>query len=157
MKKYTDTELLNVLLPMLNFSTNIYEVHSNPVKFQILRGPSCSSERDFIIALQNRIDEITKMADVRVTDQGADDCEETEDIDSNDNEVMKDEECQDNDADSMCCDCVEATYSSKEYYDLKKECIEKDHEIWKLKRTVEALEYLIYNCIPKDDRRKYYN
>ena len=66
------------------------------------------------------------------------------------------DECQDSCADSMCGEC-EATYSSKEYYELKKECIEKDHKIFLLQRKVEALEYLIYNCIPKDDRRKYYN
>lgn len=56
-----------------------------------------------------------------------------------------------------CCGDCEATYSSREYNELEKECIEKDHEITLLKRKVEALEYLIYNCIPKDDRRKYYN
>lgn len=54
-----------------------------------------------------------------------------------------------------CCQdaCCEATYSSKEYHKVIKECIEKDHEIFLLKRTVEALEYALYNCIPKDDRR----
>lgn len=41
--------------------------------------------------------------------------------------------------------------------DWKVRCIELEHEKWILQRKVEALEYLIYNCIPKDDRRKYYN
>lgn len=77
--------------------------------------------------------------------------------DANSNEDVNDGECQDACADSMCCDCAEQTYSSREYHELKKECIEKDHEIFLLKRKVEALEYLIYNCIPKDDRRKSYN
>ena len=79
--------------------------------------------------------------------------EDTNCSDANDNEDVNGDECQDSCADSMCCDCEEQTYSSKEYYDLKTECIEKDHEITLLKRKVEALEYLIYNCIPKDDRR----
>lgn len=67
------------------------------------------------------------------------------------------ENCEDKDIVCTNRDCAEQTYSSREYYELKKEIVEKDHEIWKLKRTVEALEYLIYNCIPKDDRRKSYN
>ena len=85
----------------------------------------------------------------------ADDWEIVEEKTIKEDEFMaKNKECQDSYVDSMCCDCVEeATYSSREYYDLKKECIEKDHEIFLLKRKVEALEYLIYNCIPKDDRR----
>ena len=75
--------------------------------------------------------------------------------DVDDNGDVNDDKCPDPDAcaDSMCCDCAERTYSFKEYYDLMEESLKKDHEIWKLKRTVEALEYLIYNCIPKDDRR----
>lgn len=137
--KYTDTELLNVLLPMLHFYTKTYKDCPDLVEFQILRGPICYGKKDFIAALQNRINELTKMADVRVTDTNADD--------SSSSEICED----------TCVnygDCEEQTYSSKEYYELKTECIEKDHEIYKLKRTVEALEYLIYNCIPKDDRRK---
>ena len=75
------------------------------------------------------------------------------DANDDDNEVMKDEECQDSCADSTCCDCAEQTYSSREYYELVKEGLKKDHEIILLKRKVEALEYLIYACIPPDDRR----
>lgn len=37
--------------------------------------------------------------------------------------------------------------------DWKARCIETEHENWILNRKIEALEYLIYNCIPKDDRR----
>lgn len=81
--------------------------------------------------------------------------------DNSSEKVCEDARCTDGSEDNECNnrwgDCVEATYSSKEYYKLKKECIEKDHEIFLLKRKVEALEYLIYNCIPKDDRRKSYN
>ena len=63
-------------------------------------------------------------------------------------------ECVDNNKNDCCQDtCAERTYSSKEYYDLMKEGLKKDHEIILLKRKVEALEYLIYACIPPDDRR----
>ena len=133
--KYTDTELLNVLLPMLRFYTKTYKDHPDLVEFQILTGPMCYSRKDFITALQNRINKLAKMADVRVTDTNTDD--------SSSSEIYEN-----------YGDCEEQAYSSKEYYDLKTECIEKDHEIYKLRRTVEALEYLIYNCIPKDYRRK---
>ena len=78
--------------------------------------------------------------------------EDTDCSDANGNEDVNDSECQDSCADSICCD-AEQTYSSKEYYYLMEAFIEKDHEITLLKRKVEALEYLIYNCIPKDDRR----
>lgn len=137
--KYTDTELLNVVLPMLHFYTKTYKDDPDLVEFQILKGPICYCRREFITALQKRINELAKMANARVTDTNADD--------SSSSEI-----CEDIGVD--CCDCEEATYSSREYHELKKECIEKDHEIYKLRRTVEALEYLIYNCIPKDDRRK---
>lgn len=137
--KYTDTGLLNVLLPMLRFYTKTYKDDPDLVEFQILKGPLCYGKKEFITALQKRISELTKMADARVTDTNV--------VDSSSSEIYED----------ICVDygdCEEQTYSSKEYYDLKTECIEKDHEIYKLRRTVEALEYLIYNCIPKDDRRK---
>ena len=137
--KYTDTELLNVVLPMLHFYTKTYKDDPDLVEFQILKGPICYCRREFITALQKRINELAKMANARVTDTNADD--------SSSSEI-----CEDIGVD--CYDCEEATYSSREYHELKKECIEKDHEIYKLRRTVEALEYLIYNCIPKDDRRK---
>lgn len=133
--KYTDTGLLNILLPMLHFYTKTDRDHPDLVEFQILKGPICYCRKEFITVVQKRINELTKMADVRVTDTNTDD--------SSSSEIYEN-----------YGDCEEQTYSSKEYYDLKTECIEKDHEIYKLRRTVEALEYLIYNCIPKDDRRK---
>ena len=133
--KYTDTGLLNILLPMLHFYTKTDRDHPDLVEFQILKGPICYCRKEFITAVQKKINELTKMADVRVTDTNTDD--------SSSSEIYEN-----------YGDCEEQTYSSKEYYDLKTECIEKDHEIYKLRRTVEALEYLIYNCIPKDDRRK---
>lgn len=133
--KYTDTGLLNILLPMLHFYTKTDRDHPDLVEFQILKGPICYCRKEFITAVQKKINELTKMADVRVTDTNTDD--------SSSSEIYEN-----------YGDCEEQTYSSKEYYELKTECIEKDHEIYKLRRTVEALEYLIYNCIPKDDRRK---
>lgn len=82
--------------------------------------------------------------------------DETRRVEKQDEDMCGDAEDKDIGCTNHCCgDCAEATYSSREYYELKKEIVEKDHEIWKLKRTIEALEYLIYNCIPKDDRRKY--
>ena len=124
--KYTDTELLNVVLPMLHFYTKTYKDDPNLVEFQILKGPFCYCRKEFITALQKRINELTKMADARVTDTNADD--------SSSPEIYED-----------YSECEEATYSSKEYRELKTECIEKDHEIYKLRRTVEALEYLMNN------------
>lgn len=120
---------------MLHFYTKTDRDHPDLVEFQILKGPICYCRKEFITAVQKKINELTKMADVRVTDTNTDD--------SSSSEIYEN-----------YGDCEEQTYSSKEYYDLKTECIEKDHEIYKLRRTVEALEYLIYNCIPKDDRRK---
>lgn len=141
-KEYTDTELLEKLLTKLNYSTITSEL-KDEVDFIINESFYKGVEKEFVGALQKKINELRKKA--------------TDCSDANDNEDVNDDECQDACADSMCCDYAERTYSSKEYYELKKECVEKDHEIWKLKRTVEALEYLIYNCIPKDDRRKSYN
>ena len=148
--KYTDTGLLNILLPMLHFYTKTDRDHPDIVEFQILKGPICYCRKEFITAVQKKINELTKMADVRVTDTNTDDSSsseirvtDTNTDDSSSSEIYEN-----------YGDCEEQTYSSKEYYDLKTECIEKDHEIYKLRRTVEALEYLIYNCIPKDDRRK---
>ena len=143
--KYTDTGLLNIVLPMLHFYTKTYKDDPDLVEFQILKGPICYCRKEFITALQKRINELTKMANARVTDTNADDSSSSEIYENYD------------DYEDTCVnygDCEEQTYSSKEYYELKTECIEKDHEIYKLRRTVEALEYLIYNCIPKDDRRK---
>lgn len=51
-------------------------------------------------------------------------------------------------------ECSEVTYSYREYDKLKEECNEKDYKIQKLKRTIEILEYFIYNYIIKGDRRK---
>lgn len=49
--------------------------------------------------------------------------------------------------DTSCCDkdmCVEPNW--------KEECINLQHELYKAKRTIEGLEYALYNCIPYHDR-----
>ena len=136
MKKYTDIELLEKVLPMLRYSINNYGDKDNDiVDIKILESiNSYAVNKSFVVALQNRINELAKKTRVEATNIIFD----------------KDENIGCN---NRWDDCEEATYSSREYYDLKKECIEKDHDIFLLKRKVEALEYLIYNCIPKDDRR----
>lgn len=138
MKKYTDIELLEKVLPMLRYSINNYGDKDNDiVDIKILESiNSYAVNKSFVVALQNRINELAKKTRVEATNI----------IFDKDENIGCNNDC--------CGDCKEQTYSSKEYYELKTECIEKDHEIYKLRRTVEALEYLIYNCIPKDDRRK---
>lgn len=135
-KKYTDIELLEKVLPMLRYSIDNYGDKDNDiVDIKILESnDSYAVNKSFVVALQNRINELAKKTRVEATNIIVD----------------KDENIGCN---NRWGDCAEQTYSSKEYYELKKECIEKDHEIFLLKRKVEALEYLIYNCIPKDDRR----
>ena len=137
MKKYTDIELLEKVLPMLRYSIDNYGDKDNDiVDIKILESNySYAVNKSFVVALQNRVNELAKKTTVEATNVIVD---KDENIGCNNHRWG---------------DCAERTYSSREYYELKKECIEKDHEIWKLKRTVEALEYLIYNCIPKDDRR----
>lgn len=138
MKKYTDIELLEKVLPMVRYSIDNYGDKDNDiVDIKILESiNSYAVNKSFVVALQNRINELAKKTRVEATNV----------IFDKDENIECNNDC--------CGDCEEATYSSKEYHELKTECIEKDHEIYKLRRTVEALEYLIYNCIPKDDRRK---
>ena len=147
MKKYTDTELLEELLLKLNYSTITSELNDT-VDVIVNESFYKDVEKDFVVALQKRINELRKKVRVKSTSYPFID----EDADCSD---ANDGECLDRGADSMCCDCADAerTYSSKEYYDLIKESLKKDHEITLLKRKVEALEYLIYACIPSDDRR----
>ena len=66
--------------------------------------------------------------------------------------MKKSNECQDSCVDPRDGEC-EATYSSKEYYALKKEIYQKDQEIILLKRKVEALEHLVCVYISPEDRR----
>lgn len=156
MKKYTDTELLEKLFPKLNYSTITSEL-KDEVDIIVNESFYKDVEKDFAVALQNRINELRKKVRVEATNIAVDKAED-----------MCEDACEDTDMKCISIDeegvehtnrrwgdCTERTYSSREYYELKKEIVEKDHEIWKLKRTVEALEYLIYNYIPKDDRRKY--
>ena len=137
MKKYTDIELLEKVLPMVRYSVNFGDKDNDIVDIKILESiNSYAVNKSFVVALQNRINELAKKTRVEATNI----------IFDKDENIGCNNDC--------CGECEEAAYLSKEYHDLKTECIEKDHEIYKLRRTVEALEYLIYNCIPKDDRRK---
>ena len=173
MKKfiYTDDDLLKFLLEQIKFidvhadESDTNKIVSTTIIYKNGSETDCKLPRNLIDYLSDRINDLFHKQDRDIIDdkdsflriEGENNDFPDKCSDANDNEDVNDSECQDSCADSMCCDCVEATYSSKEYYDLKKECIEKDHEIFLLKRKVEALEYLIYNCIPKDDRRKSYN
>lgn len=70
MKKYTDTELLETLLPMLNYSIITRADASNildTVDFTILESNNFVS-KSFVVALQNRINELAKKIKVAVTD-----------------------------------------------------------------------------------------
>lgn len=153
MKKYTDIELLEKVLPMVRYSINNYGDKDNDiVDIKILESNnSYAVNKSFVVALQNRMNELAKKTRVEATNIIVD--EDTACSDANGNKDVNSDECQYSCAGSRWGDCEEATYSSREYHELKKECIEKDHDIFLLKRKVEALEYLIYNCIPKDDRR----
>lgn len=153
MKKYTDIELLEKVLPMLRYSIDNYGDKDNDiVNIKILESiNSYAVNKSFVVALQNRINELAKKTRVEATNIIVD--EDTACSDANGNKDINGDEYQDSWVGSRWGDCAERTYSSREYQELKKECIEKDHDIFLLKRKVEALEYLIYNCIPKDDRR----
>lgn len=153
MKKYTDTELLEKLLSMLRYSIDNYgDTDNDIIDIRVLESHNrYAVNKSFVVALQNRINEIAKKTRVEATNIIVD--EDTACSDANGNEDVNGDECQDSCAGSRWGNCAERTYSSKEYHELKKECIKKDHEIFLLQRKVEALEYLIYNCIPKDDRR----
>lgn len=62
-------------------------------------------------------------------------------------EDVSDEDMSISDEDTPCCDKEDLCEP-----DWKKECIELQHELYEAKRTIEGLEYALYNCIPYDDR-----
>lgn len=168
MKKfiYTDDDLLKFLLGQIKAiqvdaeESSTDKIVSATIIYKNGSETDCRLPRNLIDYLSDRIHDLFKKDEPIATDiysflhfKEENMAPSNKCSDANGNEDVNDSECQDSCADSMCCDCAEQTYSSKEYYELKKECIEKDHEITLLKRKVEVLEYLIYNCIPKDDRR----
>lgn len=61
MKKYTDTELLETLLPMLYYSISTSTI-GDTVDFGILERTCCGIQKDFVVALQDRINELAKKA-----------------------------------------------------------------------------------------------
>lgn len=167
MKKfiYTDDDLLKFLLRQIKFidvdaeESSTDEIVSATIIYKNGGETDCRLPRKLIDYLSDRIHGLFKKDEPIATDTYSSLRFKEENMapsnkcsDANGNKDVKDDECQDSCADSICCD-AEQTYSSKEYYYLMEAFIEKDHEITLLKRKVEALEYLIYNCIPKDDRR----
>ena len=140
MKKYTDIELLEKVLPMVRYSIDNHGDRDNDiVDIKILESNnSYAVNKSFVVALQNRINEIAKKTAVEATNVIVD---KDENIGYN---IPNEDAC--NDRNTRECDMKEP--------DWKVRCIETEHENWILQRKVEALEYLIYNCIPKDDRRK---
>lgn len=68
MKKYTDTELLETLLPMLNYSTITRADGGSildTVDFRILESNEFVS-KSFVIALQNRMNELANKIQVEI-------------------------------------------------------------------------------------------
>ena len=65
MRKYTDTELLETLLPMLHYCIDIYDI-GDIIKFRILESTCHDIKKDFVTALQNRINEFTKKTKITV-------------------------------------------------------------------------------------------
>ena len=167
MKKfiYTDDDLVEFLLRQIKAididakESGTNKIVSATIIYKNGSETDCKLPRNFIDYLLDRIHDLLKKDEHIATDIYSSLRFKEENMapsnkcsDANGNEDVNDSECQDSCADSICCD-AEQTYSSKEYYYLMEAFIEKDHEITLLKRKVEALEYLIYNCIPKDDRR----
>lgn len=64
MKKYTDIELLETLLPMLHYCIDIHDI-GDIIKFRILESTCHNIKKDFVVALQNRINEFTKKAKIK--------------------------------------------------------------------------------------------
>lgn len=151
MKKfiYTDDDLLKFLLRQIK----VIDVHaeesdkakivSTTIIYKNGGETDCKLPRELIDYLSDRIKDLFPKQDMRITDdKDSFLCFEEGD------KVLLDE-CSDANVNNCQCDMEEP--------DWKARCIETEHENWILQRKVEALEYLIYNCIPKDDRRKYYN
>lgn len=151
MKKfiYTDDDLLKFLLRQIKVidvdaeESDKAKIVSATIIYKNGGETDCKLPRKLIDYLSDRIKDLFPKQDMRITD----------DKDSflcfeEDDKVLLDE-CSDANVNNCRCDMEEP--------DWKARCIETEHENWILQRKVEALEYLIYNCIPKDDRRKYYN
>ena len=70
-------------------------------------------------------------------------------IEDNDESMIEDDLKEEkSQTDISCCDkdrCVEPNW--------KEECIKFQHELYKAERTIEGLEYALWNCIPYDDRK----
>ena len=109
MKKYTDTELLETLLPILNYSiiTRVDAVSVlDTVDFRILESNDFVS-KSFVVALQNRINELANKTKVEVTNIAVDKAEDMcEDV------VCEDTECVGEDV--MRCEITKSTSTKKQ-------------------------------------------
>lgn len=142
MKKYTNDYLLEKILPMLRYSIDDCGDKDNDiVDIKILESNSYPVNKSFVTALQNRINGLVKKTKVEATNIIID---KDEDIGCC---IPSEDTCEDT------CDNRNTRECDIEEPDWKRKYIEQCHETWKLERTIEALEYLIYNCILKDDRR----
>lgn len=68
MKKYTDTELLEKLLPILGYSIDYCSDKDNDIiDIKILESHSYAVNKSFVVALQDRINELAKKIGVEAT------------------------------------------------------------------------------------------
>ena len=148
-KEYTDDDLLKFLLNQIKViqvdaeESDKTKIVSATIIYKNGGETDCKLPRKLIDYLSDRIKDLFPKQDMRITDdKDSFLCFEEGD------KVLLDE-CSDANENNCQCDIKEPDWKAK--------CIETEHENWILQRKVEALEYLIYNCIPKDDRRKYYN
>ena len=148
-KEYTDDDLLKFLLNQIKIiqvdarEDDTDKIVSATIFYKNGGETDCKLPRKLIDYLLDRLDGLFHKHARHITD----------DKDSflwfeEENKVLSDKY---SDANKNNCQC-----DIKEP-DWKAKCIETEHENWILQRKIEALEYLIYNCIPKDDRKKYYN
>lgn len=77
MKKYTDTELLEILLPMLSYLINYSTITGSDggsildtVDFRILESNNFVS-KSFVVALQNRMNKLAKKIQVEIANNTA--------------------------------------------------------------------------------------
>ena len=151
MKKfiYTDDDLLKFLLEQIKFidvhaeEDSTDKIVSTTIIYRNGSETDCKLPRKLIDYLSVRIHDLFKKDESKNKDSFLWLDEENN---APSNHLDK---CSDADVNNCQCDIKELDWQAR--------CIEAEHENWILQRKVEALEYLIYNCIPKDDRRKSYN
>lgn len=144
-EEYTDDDLLKFLLRQIKaigvdakeFDTD--EIVDATIIYKNRSETASRLPRNFIDYLLDRMNGLCPKQDGRTID-GKDSFLRIE----KENNGLSDK-CSDTNVNNCQCDMKEPDWKAK--------CVETEHENWILRRKVEALEYLIYNCIPKDDRR----